>query len=101
MTPLTRASETWVSGLSPCSISKYRTKLKAGGSPVFLLTPAATAELPEWWFLVKSRDGTLFRVISEKNPFCRRIDSLKVAYRMARMAGLQALNLPIDNTGKP
>jgi hypothetical protein len=101
MTLPARASESWVSGLPPCTASQARTKLAAGGSPVFVLTPSSTPLLPEWWFVVKSKDGTLFRVVSGRSLLCRRIDSLKVAYRTARLAGLEIFALPIDVKGKP
>ena len=65
---------------------------------MFALSREATVLAPAWWFLLLAKDGALYRVISDKSPFCRRIDSLKVAYRTAKAAGLETLNLPIDVT---
>lgn len=100
MTLPARVSESWLSGLAACNTAQYRRKVKEGGRPVFSLTPSATEEVPEWWFLVADREGAIFRVTSNASPFCRRTDSLKVVYRTARVAGLETLILPIETKGK-
>jgi hypothetical protein len=96
-----RATDTWLATLLPCTAQQYRSKLTEGGQPVFALTPNAKANGPEWWLLFKDRDGALFRVITNKNPVCRRINSLKVAYRIARSAGLETLKPPVNLKGTP
>lgn len=95
-TPPRRATHEWLQDLPACSTAQCRRKLQAGGEPRFMIAEDSTFRRPVWWLLVAERDGSLFRVVSGRNPFCRRVASLKVAYGIAMAAGLENFTIAID-----
>ena len=79
-----------------CTSALFRRILQAGGEPRFVLAEDSKFAKPIWWLLVADHNGLLFRVVSDRSPFCRRIASLKVAYGIAMAAGLENFTIAID-----
>lgn len=93
----TRATEQWLSTLPVCSMSQFRTKLEAGGTPVFLLDERSQPTCPAWRLLVQDCTGQLWRVRTLNEPLARRLKSIRQVYQIARNAGLSSFCVPVDH----
>ncbi len=91
-----RADDGWLRTLESCTNSRFRSLVRDGGEPLFVLSADSKLMSPVWVLLVRNKSGDVLRVTTETSPLVRKLTSIRQVYQVARSSGLTSLTVPVD-----